>query len=187
MQPELLEQINTNYFKAEALCWGFSECSWWSFIASFVNLQCELFSLCKGALRKEKVPLFSLTVLSSTLVQPLSAAGHANPSEGWVSCFESFAGWEVSENSHPSRIGPCSGLSLGEKIPWRPLQVASSQMRIERSLRSTNWTLVPPQRRKTVPKSVQLRTPSPHFPSRKMLHPLHPQRQHSLGHCQTHL
>lgn len=69
----------------------------------------------KGALRKGKVPLFTLTMLPSTLVQPQSAAGYANPNEGWISCFQSFAGWEVSKMSLSSRIGPRSDLYFRRK------------------------------------------------------------------------
>lgn len=146
MQPELLEQINTNYFKAEALCWGFSECSWWSFIASFVNSQCELLSLWAEQRCSEERE--SPTVLSHHPLQHPCTTSVCSRVWNFMDGFHAlsllqdgrFQKTPVLQRQDLAQI-----FALGEKIPSRPLQEAWPWMRRERSLRSINWMLVPPK------------------------------------------
>lgn len=120
MQPELLEQINTNYFKAEALCWGFSECSWWSLIASFVNLWCELLSRCaeQGSSEERESP----TVHSHHAPQhPCTTSVCSRVCKlqwGMDLMLSVLWGWEVSKMSLPSRIGPRSDLCFRRKYSF---------------------------------------------------------------------
>lgn len=194
IQPELLEQINTNYFKVEPLCWGFSEYSWWSFIAPFVNLQCGPLSQCaeQGCCKaREGLTDFSLTMLSNTCVQPLPAARCTNTDRGLIAYYESFVEWEDPQSSPPSRIGPFLGSLLKEtsRAPHGLFKQPQLQMRNQRSLRTTNWPPVPSQSKEgycMFPNQCSWghTSPSPYSSSREHASSSS-YRRCFLAHCQT--
>ena len=149
IQPESLEQINTNYFKAEALCWGFSEYSWWSFLASFGNLVCEPLSrfaehgCCKA---REG----ATTSSHHALKHPCATSICSKAWKYWWRMdfiYESFVGQKDPKSSSLSRIRSCLGslLQKTRRGPHGPFKQPQLQMRSQRSLGSTNWTLVPSQ------------------------------------------
>lgn len=139
----------------------------------------------KGALRKGKVPLFSVTTLSSTLVQPLSAAGCANPVRDGFHALSPLQDGRFPKGPILQGEDHVQAFRRKDSCKAPSSSLTTNEKRKEFDPQTEHWCHLKAGRL-NVPESAQLRAPSP-LSSLKEGAPSPPQKQHSLGYCHTHL